>query len=74
MNSKQDETLLTIQEVAQIWDIPVSLIANIGSEANESRRAIDRFINSLRAYLNGTYLNGKRSILCRHSGKFRKFK
>jgi hypothetical protein len=60
MNSKQDETLLTIQEVAQIWDIPVSLIANIGSEANESKGGqLIGFINSLRAYLNGTYLNGK---------------
>jgi len=74
MNSKQDETLLTIQQVAQIWEVPVHMITNIGSEANESKQAIDRFINSLRAYLKGTYLNGKRGILCRHSGKFRKFK
>jgi len=74
MNSKQDETLLTIQEVAQIWEVPVHMITNIGSEANESRRAIDRFVKRLRTFLGGSHLNGRRSILCRHSGKFRKFK
>jgi len=74
MNNEQDAILLTIQEIAQIWDVPVYLIANTGSAAKESRRAIDWLIKGLRAFLDGSHLKGKRGILCRHSGKFRKFK
>lgn len=74
MSNEQEKTLLTIQEVARAHETPVHLIANVGDEAKESRLAIDRFVKKLRAFLALPYLGGKRGILCRKSGKFRKFK
>lgn len=74
MSNEQEKTLLTIQEVARAHKITVHMIANIGDAAKESRLAIDRFLKNLRAFLALHYLGDKRGILCRHSGKFRKFK